>query len=93
MYDAFFEERTLIPPGRYHEMAFEDLEKDPITEMRKLYETLELPDFRAAEAGMQRYTAGLRGYRKNQFPVLQPELRARIRQAWRSSIEEWGYTR
>jgi hypothetical protein len=91
MYEVFFEERALIPSGCYHEMAFEELEKDPIAEMRRLYEALDLPDFRVVEAEMQRYTAGLRNYKKNQFPVLQPELKARISTMWQSSIEEWGY--
>ena len=50
MYEMFFDERRLIPAGHYHEMAFEELEKDPLGEMRKLYETLGLPNFRSAEA-------------------------------------------
>ena len=91
MYEVFFAERKLIPPGSYHEMAFEELEKNPIEEMRKLYEALGLPDFRAAEVEMRGYIAGLRSYRKNQFPDLPPELKARIGSMWRSSFEEWGY--
>jgi hypothetical protein len=30
MYDAFFADRLLIPAGHYHEVGFEDLEKDPL---------------------------------------------------------------
>src|SRR5262249_34015451 len=37
MYDVYFEERSLIGPGRLHEMRFEDLERDPIEQMRELY--------------------------------------------------------
>ena len=91
MYNVFFEERKLIPPGSYHEIAFEDLEKDPVGELRKLYQALSLPDFRAVEPDIQRYAASLRGYQKNQFPVLPPELKERIGDMWRTSFEEWGY--
>jgi hypothetical protein len=45
MYEAFFAERELIPAGRFAEVAFEALEKDPLGEMRRLYEGLGLPDF------------------------------------------------
>jgi hypothetical protein len=93
MYDVFFEERNLIPPGSYHEFAFEELEKDPVGELRKLYQALRLPDFRVVETNTQGYTASLRGYQKNQFPVLPPQLKARMGDVWRTSIEEWGYAR
>jgi hypothetical protein len=91
MYKIFFEERSLIPAGHYHEMAFEALEKDPTKEMRRLYETLNLPDFRETEAEMQRYIASLAHYQKNRFAVLEPNLKARIGSLWRASIDEWGY--
>ena len=93
MYEAFFEERALIPHGRYHEMAFEDLEKNPLGEMERLYGALDLPDFGTAEADMQRYITSVRSYRKNQFAELQPEIKARISSACRASIDEWGYAR
>ena len=91
MYELFFQERGLIPSGSYHEMAFEELEKDPLGEMRKLYEALNLPDFRSAEAGLERYISLIRSYRKNAFPALEPSLRARIKLMCESSIHEWGY--
>jgi omega-hydroxy-beta-dihydromenaquinone-9 sulfotransferase len=34
MYEAFFEDRSLIPNGRYHEVCFEDLERDPLGQMK-----------------------------------------------------------
>jgi hypothetical protein len=45
MYNAFFAERDLIPPGDYHEIGFEDLERNPLEQMRLLYQALSLPDF------------------------------------------------
>src|SRR5438309_2070386 len=38
LYDAFFEERSLIPSGRYHDVRFEELEKDPLVQMALLYQ-------------------------------------------------------
>ena len=92
MYDVFFEERGLIPEGRYCEVGFESLESDPIGTMRGVYEALRLPDFRGAEADLKAYMATISGYRKNSFPELAPEKRGRIAVEWRRCFEEWGYS-
>ena len=91
VYDAFFEERGLIPKDRFHEVCFESLEADPIGQMRRIYEALALPDFQVVEPAIQRYVESLDGYRKNEFPELSVELRTRIAQEWRRCFEEWGY--
>ena len=91
MYDAFFEERGLIPPGQYHEVRFEELEADPIGQMQRVYEALDLPAFSQARPALERYVDGVRGYRKNEFPELPVALRRRIADAWRPCFEEWGY--
>src|SRR5205807_980806 len=62
LYDAFFAERGLIPPGQYHEMAFEALERDPIGQMRQLYAALGLSGFGDVEPKLDRYVASLSGY-------------------------------
>ena len=91
MYDHFFAERALIPAGRYHEVAFEDLERDPVGQLREIYAKLDLPDFGEVETAVRQYVASLSGYRKNEYPELPATLRARIGSAWRRSFEEWGY--
>lgn len=91
MYDAFFEDRPLIPAGNYAEVAFQDVERDPISEIRKVYETLNLPDFTVFEPSLQKYVDSLAGYQKNIFSDLDPNFKARLRQEWHQSFEEWDY--
>ena len=91
MYDAFFEERGLIPNGNFHEVAFEELESDPMGQMQKLYESLGLPDFRECEGALRRYVDSLVGYKKNKFSNLPVELRGRIAERWKPCFDEWGY--
>ena len=91
MYDAFFEERGMIPAKRYCEIAFEELERDAIGQIRSIYDKLELPGFDAAFPRLNEYVESLKGYEKNQFPELPIELRARLFDAWRPCFEEWGY--
>ncbi len=91
MYDRFFAERPLIPAGRYHEIAFEDLVRDPVGQLREIYLKLDLPDFGEVETRVRQYVASLSGYRTHEYPELPAALRSRIGSAWRRSFEEWGY--
>ncbi len=91
MHEAFFEERSLIPEGHFHELAFEDLEADPIGQVRLTYERLGLAGFDQVLPHLEDYVHEIAGYRKNDYPALSPELRERIRVAWARNFEEWGY--
>jgi omega-hydroxy-beta-dihydromenaquinone-9 sulfotransferase len=91
MYDIFFEERSLIPPGRYHEIGFEDLERDPVNELCNLYRSLALGGFEEIEPAIRSYLAALGEYRKNEYPDLSREIRERIAAAWGRYFAEWGY--
>lgn len=91
LFDAFFAQRALIPEGRFHEIRFEHLEKDPVGEMQKLYARLNLPGFTAFRPKLQRYVDSLTGYRKNEFPELEPAWRTKIARAWQRGFEEWSY--
>lgn len=93
MYEAFFAERELIPAGNFHEIGFEELEADPMGQLRTMYGELNLPGFDAVEPSLQRYVASLRDYRKNEHAELDPSLRDRIGRAWQRSFEEWAYPR
>jgi omega-hydroxy-beta-dihydromenaquinone-9 sulfotransferase len=89
--DAFLAEKDLIPDGRFHEISYSDLERDPIAQMRTTYEALGLPDFREVEPSVRRYVASLAGYRKNVYPELAPATKTRLRNAWEHSFSAWGY--
>jgi hypothetical protein len=91
MYEVFFEERPLVRAGRFHEVRFEELEAEPMAQVRKLYEALDLPDFRHVEPVLRRDVDSLAGFKKNTLPELAPEVRERIGNEWRRCFEEWGY--
>lgn len=93
LHAAFFEQRSLIPVGQFHEVCFEELEKTPLDQMRTLYASLSLPDFSQVEPTLRQYVDSLSNYRKNTFPNLDPDLRQRISNEWQRSFDEWGYPR
>jgi hypothetical protein len=91
IYDAYFDDRVLIPAGRLHELRFEDLERDPVGELHKLYEALDLPGFADFEPHLQAYVATLAGYRKNTFAPLSDTDRFRVAAAWQRGFHEFDY--
>lgn len=93
MYDVFFAERGLIPSGSFHEIGFEDLERDPVGELRRLYDALHLPDFGPAETRVRQYLGSLAAYQKNDYPALTGALRSQISRTWRRCFEEWQFPR
>jgi hypothetical protein len=91
LYDAYFEERPLIPAGQFHELSFTELERDPIGAIERNYEALGLSGFEAVLPRLEEYVATLAGYRKNEYAALPAGLRGEIARQWRRSFEEWGY--
>jgi hypothetical protein len=91
VYDVFFEECGLIPPGQFHEVGFEDLEADPVGQARGIYEALSLPAFGHVEPALRKYVGSLAGYKKNTFSELPADLRERLAREWRPCFEAWGY--
>ena len=91
MHDALFADLPLIPAGRFHEVRFDDLERDPIGEMQTLYERLGLDGFAEYRPQLAAYVATLSDYERNRFPPLAPEWRERIAHEWRRSFERWRY--
>jgi uncharacterized protein (DUF3820 family) len=91
MYEAYFAQRELIPAGRLSEVAYEDLERDPLGELARLYAELQLPDFAVARPALEGYVRSLAGYQKNAHPALPADVRADLARHWLRSFHEWGY--
>ena len=91
VYDSFFEHRHLIPAKNYCEIAFDQLEKDPLGQIKYVYETLSLPDFDYAEPKLRDYVQSLQGYSRNTFPKLPSDVRERLAREWARCFEEWQY--
>jgi hypothetical protein len=91
IYRAYFEQRSLIPSGRLHEICYENLEADPLGQLRKLYQALDLGDFARAEPAIGTYLDSIAGYEKNRLPDIEPHWKAQIARRWRRCFDEWGY--
>ncbi len=91
LHDAFFAQRELIPAGKYHEIRFDDLERNPEREMEMLYAALDLGEFAAFRPKLRSYLATQEDYRKNEFAPLDAATRGMVGDAWSRSFETWNY--
>jgi hypothetical protein len=90
LYERLDQAEKQIDPARYHEVRYEDLVRDPIGEMQKLYTHLRLCEFEAVKPKLEHYFADQAGYKTNRYEQ-SPELRAGIESRWGEVIRRYGY--
>ncbi|MBL9213214.1 MAG: sulfotransferase [Opitutaceae bacterium] len=93
LFAAFFRDRPLIPPGRFHELGFNELERDPVGAVERTYAALGIHNFMTARPRLEAYVATLRDYEKNRFAPLDPATRSRVDEVAAPCFERWGYPR
>ena len=90
MMRRYMEDRELIPKGHLAEVRFEDLERDPMGELERVYDELALPGWERARQPMADYLGTLSGYRKNVHRI-DPETVDVVDRHWGFAVEAWGY--
>lgn len=91
MYEAYEQDRTLIPEGNLVEVSYEGLTADPKAEIRRAYEELNLGDFSRIEPGIERYQRDTKDYKTNRYSLPQ-KIEAKVRDRWSLYFELFGYS-
>ncbi len=91
MYDAYFEDLDLIPEGNFSELRFNELEANPVEQIKKVYSDLSLDNYESFEPALRQYVSTLKGYKKNTFSDLDDATRKIVAHRWKRSFETWGY--
>ena len=86
----FFKDKDLIPAKNLIEVKFENLESDPMRELRRIYDSLGLREFSEAEAPISAYLDSLSDYKKNKYEYSDDVLE-KVRREWQFAIDRWGY--
>jgi hypothetical protein len=90
IHERYEEGKKLIPAGRLVEVRYEELVKDLVGGMRRVYDGLQLGEFDAARPALEEYAARSRGYETNKYQ-LNDETRAKIAARWGDIITAQGY--
>jgi hypothetical protein len=90
VYERLDEGRRLAAPNRFHELRYEDLVRDPVGQLRRLYSQLELPGFEEVRPKIEQHLAEIEGHVSNKHE-LSARLRNEITHRWREIIGRYGY--
>lgn len=90
--NVYERDRKIVPEGQLHEVRFEDLEEDPVGELRKVYEHLNLSGFEGLEQNMQPYLKDQKSYKKNKYEMDAAQEK-KIYERWQKAFEMFGYER
>jgi len=90
MMRRYMRDRESIPKTDLVEMRFEDLERDPLGQLARVYRGLELPDWERARGPIADYLRTVAGYRKNRYEIDRSIVDV-VDRDWGFAVEEWGY--
>ena len=91
MYGSFEQGRKQLQPGQIYDLHYEQLVEDPVRELRKAYEHLELNDFDSVTPKLEAFAGRKREYRTNRYQ-LSPSSEQEILQNWGDFATRYGYT-
>ena len=90
MYRGFEEQRKELSADQLYELRYEDLVKNPIEEIRKIYSSLGLQGFDQVQPKLIEYMSKQKDYAPNKHE-LEPEIESEIRRRWSGYFEKYGY--
>lgn len=89
--ERYLEYRDLIPKEQLYEVAYSDLDKDPLTQMKKIYDHLKIGDYDSVEDNFKDYLNSVKNFKKNKPLNIPPSIHERINKEWKFAFDEWGY--
>ncbi len=92
MLGRYLEERSLIPEGNLVEVRYENLEREPVREIERVYAELRLPGWEDARGDVQAHAESQRAYKKNAYTMNAADYE-KIETHWKFALEAWGYGR
>jgi hypothetical protein len=90
LYDEFLAQVAEIPAGHFCEVRYEDLNRAPISEMRRIYCELELGSFEPMRQKLETYLVKSGAYQRNEYGTSE-EHKANVRQRWAWYLRRYKY--
>lgn len=90
MYDRFEQDRALIPDGQFHQLRYEDLVVNPLSELEAIYRALDLGDFETARPAVAKHLDGVKTYKTNKYE-LEANLAVQIQDHCGDYMLRYGY--
>ena len=92
IYKKYFIEKKIIPEGNFIEVKYEDFISNPLKEMKNIYESLDIVDFRDSERSFNAYILSQSKVKLRNY-ILNDDLKDKIYSRWGFVFNEFGYDR
>jgi hypothetical protein len=84
------EGKKLLDPRQFYELRYEDLTKDPVGEVKKIYDHFHLGGYDDCLPHMEAYLGTIKNYETNKYHLTDTQ-RAAISNYWGEYIRRYGY--
>ena len=81
-----------LPKGQFIGVAFADVQKNPLKELKKIYKALSLGDFAKDKQSYEKYLKEVKGYKKNVYDFAEDDMK-KVEVHWRRFIKRGEYKR
>ena len=90
MYTAYLDQRSEIPDNQLVEVKFEEMVADPVEQMRRVYEQLEMDQFDRVQPSIEEYFRSRQGHQTNLLSI-DDTLKVEIDNNWHQYMETFDY--
>lgn len=89
-FKEYFKRRNLIKKENLIEIKFEDFVKDPLNNLEKIYQDLDIEGFENAKEHAEKLCKGFENYKPDKYEI-DPDLKKRIYKELKFFFDEYGY--
>jgi hypothetical protein len=90
MYRCIERDRPLVSDDRWFELQYEDLVREPMAVIERIYAALGLADFTTARPGVEEYCASMRDYAPNRHTLSDSDCQL-VERRWGVVMRQYGY--
>jgi hypothetical protein len=91
MHEKLEQTRGQVDPGRFYEIRYEELVRDPVGQLRRLYDHFQLGQFDDVAPKIEEYQAARAGYQTKRYQIAADE-RDIVTRRWGAYVEKYGYS-
>jgi len=91
IYKRYLAEKSLVPAGNLYEISYETFVKDPLNNLKKIYDYLKIKGFNEAKPHFQKYIDFHKNYRKDNY-ILSEIDKEKVLKNWGFTFDAFGYS-
>ncbi len=90
MLNRLYSDVENLPPHRFTEVKFEELDNNPLQVLENLYDNLNLDGWSDDEPALRQYLDSISDYKKNRYKT-DKKLEEKVKKHWGEFIRKWNY--